>query len=80
MWKQEPIVALITFGEKTSAHSGERTTVPTSAASAVVLVDSIIPSVIFLFSGIMSRSILLIIASVLFTPTHILISYKNAKY
>ena len=41
---------------------------------------SIIPSVIFLFSGIMSRSILLIIASVLFTPTHILISYKNAKY
>lgn len=40
---------------------------------------SIIPSVIFLFSGIMSRSILLIIAAVLFAPTHILISYKNAK-
>ena len=40
---------------------------------------SIIPSVIFLFSGIMSRSILLIIASLLFAPAHILISYKNAK-
>ena len=40
---------------------------------------SIIPSVLFLFSGIMSRSILLIIASMLFSPSHILISYKNAK-
>ena len=40
---------------------------------------SIIPSVIFLFSGIMSRSILLIIASMLFAPAHILISYKNVK-
>lgn len=40
---------------------------------------SIIPSIIFLFSGIMSRSILLIIASMLFAPAHILISYKNAK-
>lgn len=40
---------------------------------------SIIPSVIFLFSGVMIRSILLIIATILFAPTHILISYKNAK-
>ena len=40
---------------------------------------SIIPSVIFLFSGIMSRSILLIFATILFAPAHILISYKNAK-
>ena len=40
---------------------------------------SIIPSVLFLFSGIMSRSILLIIASILFAPSHILLSYKNAK-
>ena len=40
---------------------------------------SIIPSALFLFSGIMSRSILLIIASLLFAPSHILISYKNAK-
>lgn len=40
---------------------------------------SIIPSVIFLFSGVMSRSILLIIASIFFAPSHILISYKNAK-
>lgn len=40
---------------------------------------SIIPSVLFLFSGIMSRSILLIIASILFASNHILLSYKNAK-
>lgn len=40
---------------------------------------SIIPSILFLFSGIMSRSILLIIAAVLFATSHILISYKNAK-
>lgn len=32
---------------------------------------SIIPSMLFLFSGIMSRSVLLIIASVLFAPSHI---------
>ena len=40
---------------------------------------SIIPSVLFLFSGIMSRAILLTIAAVLFAPSHILISYQNAK-
>ena len=40
---------------------------------------SILPSIIFLFSGIMSRSILLIIASMIFAPCHILISYKNTK-
>lgn len=40
---------------------------------------SIIPSVLFLFSGIMSRSILLTIAAVLFASSHILISYQNAK-
>ena len=40
---------------------------------------SIIPSVLFLFSGIMSRSILLTIAAVLFAQSHILISYQNAK-
>ena len=39
---------------------------------------SIIPSLIFLFSGVMSRSILLTITSIIFAPTHILISYKNA--
>ena len=38
---------------------------------------SIIPSIVFLFSGIMSRSVLLIISSLLFGPSHILISYKN---
>lgn len=43
------------------------------------LVLSIIPSVLFLFSGIMSRSILLTIAAVLFAPSHILISYQNVK-
>ena len=40
---------------------------------------SIITSVLFLFSGIMCRSILLTIAAVLFAPSHILISYQNAK-
>lgn len=40
---------------------------------------SIIPSGIFLFSGVMSRSILLIFSALLFAPTHIFISYKNAK-
>lgn len=38
---------------------------------------SIIPSLIFIFSGIMSRSILLIIFSIIFAPIHIMISYKN---
>lgn len=40
---------------------------------------SIIPSVLFLLSGITERSVLLIIAAVLFAPSHILLSYKNAK-
>jgi len=40
---------------------------------------SVLPSLIFLFSGIMSRSVLLIIAAVIFAPCHILISYKNAE-
>ena len=40
---------------------------------------SILPSAIFLFSGTMSRSILLVISAVIFAPCHILISYKNAE-
>ena len=40
---------------------------------------SVIPSANFLFSGIMSRSILLIISSILFAPAHMWISYKNTK-
>ena len=40
---------------------------------------SIIPSLLFLLSGIMSRSILLTIAAVIFAPSHILLSYKNAQ-
>ena len=43
------------------------------------LVLSAIPSIMFLFSGIMSRSVLLTIASLLFAPSHIMISYRNAK-
>ncbi len=43
-----------------------------------VLALSIIPSVMFLFSGIIIRSVLLIVAAVIFAPTHIMISYKNA--
>ncbi len=38
---------------------------------------SVIPSFIFLFSGVLSRSVLLIIAAVIFAPCHILISCKN---
>ena len=40
---------------------------------------SIIPSVLFLLSGVLIRSIPLIAAAALFAPSHILISYKNAK-
>ena len=40
---------------------------------------SVIPSVLFLFSGIISRSVLLTVAAALFTPSHIAISYRNAK-
>ena len=41
---------------------------------------SIIPSVIFLFSGIMSRSILLTASACIFAPCHIAISYMNARW
>ena len=40
---------------------------------------SVLPSVLFLVSGIMSRSVLLIVFAVIFAPCHILISYKNAE-
>lgn len=40
---------------------------------------SSIPSAIFLLDGLMSRSILLVISSLIFAPAHIMISYKNAK-
>lgn len=40
---------------------------------------SMIPSAIFFFSGIMSRSVLLMISALIFAPCHILISYKNAR-
>lgn len=40
---------------------------------------SILPSLLFLFSAVTSRSVLLGIAAVLFTSSHILLSYKNAK-
>lgn len=41
---------------------------------------SIIPSLIFIFSGILERSILLIVFSFIFAPSHIILSYNNAKY
>ena len=44
-----------------------------------VLAFSILPSIIFLFSGIISRSILLIVGSIIFAPCHIMISFCNAK-
>lgn len=40
---------------------------------------SVIPSAMFLFSGIVSGSVALIVSAILFAPSHILISYKNAK-
>lgn len=40
---------------------------------------SVIPSVVFLFSGFISHSVLLIASAILFAPTHILISCKNAS-
>ncbi len=40
---------------------------------------SILPSLLFLASGFLSRSILLILAALVFAPCHILLSYKNAK-
>lgn len=39
---------------------------------------SALPSAVFLFSGIMGRSILLILSALIFAPSHILISCKNA--
>lgn len=40
---------------------------------------SVLPSVLFLFSGIMCRSVLLTLSALLFAPAHILISYRNAQ-
>lgn len=39
---------------------------------------SILPAALFLLSGILSRSIPLTLSALLFAPSHILISYKNA--
>ena len=46
-------------------------------ASFRALSLSLIPSAVFLFSGIMERSLLLTVSALLFAPTHVLISYKN---
>lgn len=40
---------------------------------------SILPAILFLFSGIMTRSVLLTISALLFAPAHIAISWQNAK-
>lgn len=40
---------------------------------------SVIPSVLFIFCGIMILSVPLIIATIIFAPSHILISVKNAE-
>ena len=40
---------------------------------------SIIPSVMFLFSGIITGSVLLTAAAIIFAPSHTTISYKNAR-
>ncbi|MBR5753769.1 MAG: hypothetical protein IKX83_04720, partial [Clostridia bacterium] len=48
----------------------------TGVAGALTL--SILPSALFFFSGLMTRSIPLVLASIIFAATHISISYKNA--
>lgn len=40
---------------------------------------SVIPSLIFLISGVLSRYLPLLIAAIIFAPCHIIISYKNAS-
>lgn len=40
---------------------------------------SILPSVLFLFSGITSRSVPLVVSALLFAPSHIAISCRNAS-
>ncbi|MDE7373249.1 MAG: hypothetical protein K2N18_04220 [Clostridia bacterium] len=40
---------------------------------------SVLPTAVFLFSGIMLASILLLVFAVIFGVCHVLISYKNAK-
>ncbi len=40
---------------------------------------SVLPSLVFLFSGIISRYVLLTISAVIFAPCHILISCKNVQ-
>ena len=42
------------------------------------LLLSVLPSLVFIFSGIMSRSVLLFLSALLFAPAHILISCRNA--
>ena len=49
-----------------------------SRSRARALALSVLPSVLFLFSGIMCRSVLLILSAALFAPMHIFISYRNA--
>lgn len=39
---------------------------------------SVIPSVMFLSSGLLIRSVLLTVSAIIFAPCHILISYKNS--
>lgn len=43
-----------------------------------IIALSFLPSVVFLLSGIMCRSVLLTLSALLFASAHILISYKNA--
>lgn len=40
---------------------------------------SILPAIVFLFSGIMARSVLLILSALLFAPAHIFISCRSVE-
>ena len=48
-----------------------------SVMRAVLL--SVLPSAVFLFSAVLSRSVLLLVSALIFAPCHILLSVKNAK-
>ena len=51
----------------------------TDASEIRALSLSILPSILFLFSGVMSHSLLLTLSSLVFAPCHIAISYQSAR-
>ena len=64
---------LVTIYIVTWIVKGNRESIPCA------LILAIVPSIIFIFDGIAVRSLLLFALSLIFAPTHILISYKNSS-